>query len=164
MHRMHCAGPKQRVRMVMDKSGRDLPPEGPKRRLLISRSRTGGCRCPLSFKRNGSQAYASPISGMLISKAGVTTVYHADNGRCYDGPISGSEVTCPVPVQPITWRFPVVPVAVGGLWFSICMTMNYFVKRNQRQNELKESTSTELPPPEYCVSLPEAQNLTNDEE
>ncbi|PBK64894.1 hypothetical protein ARMSODRAFT_978842 [Armillaria solidipes] len=127
-----------------------------------------------SFKHNESQAYASPINGMLISKAGVTTVYHADNGRCYDGSISGSEVTCPVPVLPITLRFPVVPVAVWGesfssnsyqgLVFSICMTMNYFVKRNQRQKELKESTSTELPPPEYCVSLPEAQNLTNDEE
>ncbi|SJL08965.1 uncharacterized protein ARMOST_12341 [Armillaria ostoyae] len=128
------------------------------KRLLLLFILTSG------FKHNESQASASPISGMLISKAGVTTVYHADNGRCYDGSISGSEVTCPVPVLPITLRFPVVPVAVWGLVFSICMTMNYFVKRNQRQKELKESTSTELPPPEYCVPLPEAQNLTNDEE
>ncbi|KAK0186336.1 hypothetical protein F5146DRAFT_1065512 [Armillaria mellea] len=127
------------------------------KRLLLLFILTSG------FKRNGSQTYASPISGMLISKAGVTTVYHADDGRCYDGSISGSEVTCPLPVLPLTLRFPVVPVAALGLWFCICVTMNYFVKRNRRQKELKESIPTELPPPEYCVALLEAQDLTNDE-
>ncbi|KAK0211896.1 hypothetical protein IW262DRAFT_1497727 [Armillaria fumosa] len=128
------------------------------KRLLLLFILTSG------FNRNGSQTYASPISGMLISKAGVTTVYHADDGRCYDGSISGSRVTCPVPVLPLTLRFPVVPVAGFGLWFCICITMNYFAQRNQRLKELEESTPTEVPPPEYCESLLQAQDLTNDEE
>ncbi|KAK0493492.1 hypothetical protein EDD18DRAFT_1178435, partial [Armillaria luteobubalina] len=94
----------------------------PLKRLLLLFILTSG------FNRTGSQTYASPISsGILISKTDVTTIYHADDGRCYDGSISGSEVTCPVTC----------------LWFCICIAMNYFVKRNQRLKELNGSTSAE---------------------
>ena len=42
---IYFTGPPKDLRKVIDEYGSDLPPEGLKRRLLSSRSRTGGCRC-----------------------------------------------------------------------------------------------------------------------
>ncbi|KAK0451340.1 uncharacterized protein EV420DRAFT_1560457 [Desarmillaria tabescens] len=125
------------------------------KRLLLLFVLTSG------FKRNESQASAAPVGDIPVSLAGTTTtVYHADDGRCYEESISGSEVTCPVRLRPlpVSEQIPVTPVVIFGLMFSICLAMNYFIKTNQQQNDQKDTTSTELPPPEYCASLPEAQN------
>ncbi|KAK0199660.1 hypothetical protein DFS33DRAFT_1387971 [Desarmillaria ectypa] len=64
------------------------------------------------FKHNESQASAAPIGDISVFHAGTTAIYHTDDVRCYQGSISGSEVTCPVPLQPLSEHITITPIAV----------------------------------------------------